>query len=107
MAQLQQMNANATEREREIIAIAQSINELAALFNELSVLVIEQGTVLDRIDYNVEQTLFKVREGVEELQVAEDHSKKAYTMKLIFFLIFIIIILTCILIFKHVKFSGN
>jgi hypothetical protein len=48
------------ERDAEIIKIAQSITELSVLFRELSVLVIEQGTVLDRIDYNVEHTLLKV-----------------------------------------------
>lgn len=47
----------ASDREKEIIQIAQSINDLSSIFNELSVLVIEQGTILDRIDYNVESTL--------------------------------------------------
>lgn len=103
--QLTLMNENATVREREIINIATSINDLANLFNELSVLVVEQGTVLDRIDYNVEQTLHKVEEGVKELQVADDHSKKAYTMKLILCLLFVVIILTLVLIFKHTTFK--
>ena len=42
MAELATMNQNASAREREIIHIAQSINELASFFNELSVLVLEQ-----------------------------------------------------------------
>ena len=35
--------------------IAKSIEELATIFKELAVLVIDQGTILDRIDFNMEQ----------------------------------------------------
>ena len=45
----------AEERDAEITRIAQSIEELSQIFKELAVLVIDQGTVLDRIDYNMEQ----------------------------------------------------
>ena len=34
---------------------AQSIEELSEIFKELAVLVIDQGTILDRIDFNMEQ----------------------------------------------------
>jgi len=100
MAQLQEVEQNASEREREIIKIAQSINDLAAIFRELSVLVIEQGTVLDRIDYNVEQALVKVEAGVDELKKADKYSAQARTCKCIAALSLIVIILTIILIWK-------
>ena len=74
---LEEMNERASEREKEIIKVAQSINELAQLFKELNVLVIEQGTILDRIDYNIEQTSVKVKQGVQELEKADDYSKKS------------------------------
>ena len=35
--------------------LAQSIEELSEIFKELAVLVIDQGTILDRIDFNMEQ----------------------------------------------------
>lgn len=41
------------QRDEEITRIAQSIEELAGIFKELAVLVIDQGTILDRIDYNM------------------------------------------------------
>lgn len=102
--QLQQMNDladRADTRYSEIVKIAQSINELASLFKELNVLVIEQGSVLDRIDYNIEQTVIKVDSGTKELEKAEEYSKKAYTMKCIVVLALIIVILLIILIWKH------
>ena len=39
---MKEMNLRVQEREKEIIQIAQSINELAEIFKELSILVIEQ-----------------------------------------------------------------
>ncbi|KAJ3415018.1 hypothetical protein HDV05_005663 [Chytridiales sp. JEL 0842] len=44
-----------TEREREINEIVKSINGIAEVFKEINQLVIDQGTILDRIDYNIEQ----------------------------------------------------
>ena len=41
--------------------VAESVNDLADIFKEIQVLVIDQGTVLDRIDYNIEQAASKVR----------------------------------------------
>jgi len=100
---LEEMNERASEREKEIIKVAQSINELAQLFKELNVLVIEQGTILDRIDYNIEQTSVKVKQGVQELEKADEYSKKMYTLKCILCLLLLIIILIVVLVATKVS----
>ncbi|NXW05764.1 STX16 protein, partial [Fregetta grallaria] len=55
------------EREREIRQIVQSISDLNEIFRDLGAMIVEQGTVLDRIDYNVEQSCMKTEEGLKQL----------------------------------------
>ena len=57
-------------RDRELTEIAKSIASLAELFKDLSVLVIDQGTLLDSIEYNIEKTAVQMSEAVKELNVA-------------------------------------
>jgi syntaxin 16 len=57
-------------RDRELTEIAKSIGSLAELFKDLSVLVIDQGTLLDSVEYNIEQTAVQVGEAVKELDAA-------------------------------------
>jgi syntaxin 16 len=97
---LEEIEMRADEREKEIIHLAQNINELASLFQELNVLVIEQGTILDRIDYNVEQTLVNVEQGRVQLESAEKMSKSNWILKFIIVLLFVIIIEVVILVIK-------
>ncbi|EDV29770.1 uncharacterized protein TRIADDRAFT_52504 [Trichoplax adhaerens] len=56
------------EREREIVAIVRSISELNEIFKDLSTLIVDQGTVLDRIDYNIEHAAVQVEEGLKQLE---------------------------------------
>lgn len=57
-------------RTHEITEIAKSIAQLAELFKDLSSLVIDQGTLLDSIEYNIEQTSVEMAEAVTELKIA-------------------------------------
>ncbi|CAI2165035.1 7839_t:CDS:2 [Funneliformis geosporum] len=56
-----------SQREREINEIAKSIYTIAEIFRDLQALVIDQGTLFDRIDYNVEQMNVDVKSAVREL----------------------------------------
>ncbi|GAA5887123.1 hypothetical protein JCM5296_001601 [Sporobolomyces johnsonii] len=77
-------------RDAEIHAIAQSITDLADLFKDLSSLVIDQGTLLDRIDYNVEQMSTEVKGAVEELKTATRYQRRSGKCQLIFLLVLLI-----------------
>ena len=55
MLRVEGMEAFAEERDREVRNILQSINDLGQVMKDLSVLVIDQGTILDRIDANMDQ----------------------------------------------------
>lgn len=89
------------ERDQEIRKISQSINELSTIFKELAVLVIDQGTILDRIDYNMETVVEQTQRGVKELEKAATYSKSNRPIKCIAVLVVLILILSCILIAKH------
>jgi syntaxin 16 len=65
------------KRTKEIEEIVTSTNELAALFKELSVLVIEQGTILDRIDAHIEESLQHTKKGKKHLVEAKKASESS------------------------------
>ncbi|KAF8441506.1 t-SNARE [Boletus edulis BED1] len=87
-------------RDHELTDIANSIASLAELFKDLSILVIDQGTLLDSIEYNIEQTSVHVAEAVKELDVATRYQKNTGRRKIIFLLLLIIFGLILVLIFK-------
>ncbi|EIN11818.1 t-SNARE [Punctularia strigosozonata HHB-11173 SS5] len=88
------------QRNRELNEIADSIAQLAELFRELSALVIDQGTLLDSVEYNIEQTAVQMQEAVKELDVATRYQKNTGRRKCIFLLLLIIFGLIVVLIFK-------
>jgi syntaxin 16 len=87
-------------RDRELTEIAKSIASLAELFKDLSSLVIDQGTLLDSVEYNIEQTAVHMNESVKELVIATRYQKNTGRRKCIFLLLLIIFALVVVLIFK-------
>jgi len=67
--------AIAEERAKEIDHIVKSVNDLSTMFKELAVLVIDQGTIIDRIDYNVELVQKNTADAVGELDKARRHAE--------------------------------
>ena len=95
------------ERDAEIQKIARSITELSEIFKELAVLVIDQGTILDRIDFNMEQVVEHTREGIKQLEKAEEYQKSARPKWCIAFLLFSICALLVVIVLKHGKKHHN
>uniref|UniRef100_A0A8C1WWX2 Syntaxin-16 n=1 Tax=Cyprinus carpio TaxID=7962 RepID=A0A8C1WWX2_CYPCA len=94
---VQQNTVVVEEREREIRQIVQSISDLNEIFRDLAGMVVEQGTVLDRIDFNVEQACVKTDEGLQQLQKAEQYQKKNRKMLVILILFVIVVVLILVL----------
>ncbi|CAG9759688.1 unnamed protein product [Ceutorhynchus assimilis] len=88
----------AQEREKEVNAIVKSIVDLNEIFKDLSQMVADQGTVLDRIDYNVETAQVQVFEGFKQLQKADAYQRKNRKMCAIVTLASLTILLFFILI---------
>lgn len=91
------------QREREIEDIAQGIIELSDLFRDLQTMVIDQGTMLDRIDYNVERMNTDVKAADTEIKVASGYQRQTTKRKIILLLIIIIAGLFILLLIKPKK----
>ncbi|KAK5078813.1 t-SNARE affecting a late Golgi compartment protein 2 [Lithohypha guttulata] len=94
------------QREQEINDIAKGIIELSDIFRDLQAMVIDQGTMLDRIDYNVERMVVEVKGAEKELIVATNYQKRYTKRKIILLLILVIFGLFVLLLVKP-RSSGN
>ncbi|CAH8590408.1 unnamed protein product [Schistosoma intercalatum] len=86
------------QREQEIHQIVQSIHELNEIFRDVAQMVVDQGTLVDRIDYNVEHTQIRVEEGLKHLTKAQSHQSKDRKMIVILVLAGLVIIFGVLLI---------
>lgn len=92
------------DRAKEVAGIVSSIGELAQVMRDLSVLVIDQGTVLDRIDHNMEAAAARVEQGVQQLQKAERKQKQGLAATCILALLVAIAILVVFVAIKIIVF---
>lgn len=90
----------AVERDRELRNVAKSIKELSDIFRDLAILVIDQGTALDRIDCNLESAQDNTRQAVVHLESANNYSKGARLRNFILILLALILVMVVILVVR-------
>ncbi|KAI2788482.1 hypothetical protein POX_e06498 [Penicillium oxalicum] len=102
-----QNDAAIAQREREINDIAKGIIELSDIFRELQAMIIDQGTMLDRIDYNVERMNTEVKAAEKELKVATNYQRRTTKRKVMLLLALVVIGLIILLVVKPKKQSSS
>ena len=95
------------QREQEINEIAKGIIELSDIFRDLQTMVIDQGTMLDRIDYNVERMATDVKGAEKELTVATGYQRKSMKRKILLLLLLLVIGMFVLLLVKPKKNSSR
>ena len=88
------------KRDKEFGKLLNSVNELASIFKDMQNLVMQQGTILDRIDYNIENAAIKVNEGKKNLEKTEEIMKKSCYRKVMFTMLIIIFVEIVLILLK-------
>mmetsp|Transcript_191 Transcript_191/g.626 ORF Transcript_191/g.626 Transcript_191/m.626 type:complete len:408 (-) Transcript_191:52-1275(-) len=76
VVEVEELERLAASRSDEICQVASAISDLHSMMKDLSAIVIDQGTALDRIDYNMETVFTKGEEAAQQLQQAVQHKRK-------------------------------
>jgi len=87
-------------RDNELNEIVKGVNNLQELFKDLHVIVIEQGTILDRIDYNIDVGFTNVSKGKKKIVSANEHHKSGCFRNIILFLLICIFTESLLILFK-------
>ncbi|KAJ6883385.1 syntaxin-41 [Populus alba x Populus x berolinensis] len=91
-------------KKSEAFTVVESVNELAQIMKDLSVLVIDQGTIVDRIDYNIQNVATTVEEGLKQLQKAERTQKRGGMVMCATVLVIMCAVMLILLILKTILF---
>ncbi|KAD6795522.1 hypothetical protein R6Q59_020582 [Mikania micrantha] len=103
MAKLKKSEALTVEREKEIQQVVESVNELAEIMKDLSVLVIDQqGTIIDRIDCNIQNVAVTVDKGLKQLQKADRNQTQGGTVMCATVLVIMCFVMLFLLILKEI-----
>ena len=88
------------ERDMELDKICKGVNNLHEIFKDMNILVNEQGTILDRIDYNIDIGYDNVSKGKKKLHEANESRKGSCFRNAIMFLMLFIFIESMIILNK-------
>lgn len=102
-AMLIQRNEEMIEQQDELRGLVAMMNELNALFRDVSLLIFEQGTILNRIDTRIEVAVQDVQRGNEDLRAANEHQKSKCFYWYIGLMMILIGICLVIMIYRAVR----
>ena len=95
-------NSNQTlkKRDTELSQLLSSVNDLAEIYKDMQTLVMEQGSILDRIDYNIDVAATNVSTGKKSIVKANEYHKSSCFRNAIIILIVVIFFEALMIIFK-------
>ena len=96
----QENNDQLRRRDEDLTNLLKSVNDLAQIFKDMQALVMEQGTILDRIDYNIDIASSNISKGKKNITKADKHMKNNCFRNVIIILIVIIFIEALLLVLK-------
>ena len=88
------------QRNKEMNSLLKSINELSEMFKEVEKMVFQQGTILDRIDYNINLIQDNSQKAHMQIIKADNKMKSSCARKANMTLLLIDLIMGIIIIFK-------
>jgi syntaxin 16 len=88
------------QRDEDISTLLNSITELAGVFKDLQSLVHHQGTILDRIDYNIDTASQNIQNANKSLKETEKMMKSSCYRNSMLCIITAIFIMGILLVFK-------
>lgn len=95
------------ERDEEITQLAKGVLEVSTIFREMQNLIIDQGTIVDRIDYNIENTVIHLKGANRELDRATHYQKRSQKCRIILLLSLCVIALFFIVMLKPRSSGGQ
>ena len=87
-------------RDNQLNSLLDNVNDLTQLFKDMQNLVMEQGTILDRIDYNIDIASTNITSGKNSIVKANKYHKNNCFRNVMIILLVIIFIEALLLIFK-------
>jgi syntaxin 16 len=109
-AQVMEHDLYLQELNGQIMAILRQVEEISQMFTDLAQLILEQGTMLDRIDHSLRLAVEDMEHGNEDLNKAEQHQKtgsKCFIVYIILMVVLILILGSVILIRKGKQSGGG
>ncbi|CXJ27507.1 SNARE protein, putative [Plasmodium berghei] len=92
---------NINKRNSDLQKITNTVIDLHNIFKELSIMLVDQGSLLDQIDYNIDMSLDKSEKGLNQLKKLEKQENGKIAARCVSFLTTLIFILLILIILKH------